>query len=154
MKLNSVGALVTGVQTCALPIWGWGRSGVDAAQAVHEKFLAALADGRLARGVDAPDPGAAGLSRAAATDIFLSQLTSRQMDRLSRALQARGEGFYTIGSSGHEGNAAVAARSEEHTSELQSLMRISYAVFCLKKKTNRPSQSSTTRVPLSAAHTT
>src|SRR3546814_2562827 len=29
----------------------------------------------------------------------------------------------------------VAMRSEEHTSELQSLMRISYAVFCLKKKT-------------------
>src|SRR3546814_5250681 len=29
-------------------------------------------------------------------------------------------------------------RSEEHTSELQSLMRISYAVFCLKKKTNIP----------------
>src|SRR3546814_2543434 len=30
---------------------------------------------------------------------------------------------------------ASAPRSEEHTSELQSLMRISYAVFCLKKKT-------------------
>src|SRR3546814_8708242 len=30
-----------------------------------------------------------------------------------------------------------ARRSEEHTSELQSLMRISYAVFCLKKKTNK-----------------
>src|SRR3546814_7173363 len=29
-----------------------------------------------------------------------------------------------------------ASRSEEHTSELQSLMRISYAVFCLKKKKN------------------
>src|SRR3546814_9196788 len=29
------------------------------------------------------------------------------------------------------------ARSEEHTSELQSLMRISYAVFCLKKKTTK-----------------
>src|SRR3546814_4015294 len=29
------------------------------------------------------------------------------------------------------------ARSEEHTSELQSLMRISYAVFCLKKKNNQ-----------------
>src|SRR3546814_3599688 len=29
-------------------------------------------------------------------------------------------------------------RSEEHTSELQSLMRISYAVFCLKKKKNKP----------------
>ncbi|HMN54700.1 MAG TPA: thiamine pyrophosphate-dependent enzyme, partial [Sphingopyxis sp.] len=82
---------------------------VDAAEAVHEKFLAALASGSLARSADAPDPAAAGLSRADATDIFLSQLTSRQMDRLSRALQARGEGFYTIGSSGHEGNAAVAA---------------------------------------------
>src|SRR3546814_7422277 len=30
----------------------------------------------------------------------------------------------------------IPARSEEHTSELQSLMRISYAVFCLKKKKN------------------
>src|SRR3546814_5542921 len=30
---------------------------------------------------------------------------------------------------------SMAGRSEEHTSELQSLMRISYAVFCLKKKT-------------------
>src|SRR3546814_2245287 len=32
---------------------------------------------------------------------------------------------------------AAADRSEEHTSELQSLMRISYAVFCLKKKTKK-----------------
>src|SRR3546814_9696549 len=36
----------------------------------------------------------------------------------------------------------VGVRSEEHTSELQSLMRISYAVFCLKKKHN---QHETTR---------
>src|SRR3546814_2632948 len=35
-------------------------------------------------------------------------------------------GYYTL--------AATSVRSEEHTSELQSLMRISYAVFCLKKK--------------------
>src|SRR3546814_10878436 len=33
-------------------------------------------------------------------------------------------------------------RSEEHTSELQSLMRISYAVFCLKKKTNNKTSNS------------
>src|SRR3546814_5059774 len=33
--------------------------------------------------------------------------------------------------------AALGHRSEEHTSELQSLMRISYAVFCLKKKNNQ-----------------
>src|SRR3546814_6580685 len=35
------------------------------------------------------------------------------------------------------GHRHLRARSEEHTSELQSLMRISYAVFCLKKKTNK-----------------
>src|SRR3546814_2658071 len=35
----------------------------------------------------------------------------------------------------HEARRALDLRSEEHTSELQSLMRISYAVFCLKKKT-------------------
>src|SRR3546814_8900376 len=34
-------------------------------------------------------------------------------------------------------SASSSSRSEEHTSELQSLMRISYAVFCLKKKTNK-----------------
>src|SRR3546814_4209145 len=36
---------------------------------------------------------------------------------------------------GQDRSACAGARSEEHTSELQSLMRISYAVFCLKKKT-------------------
>src|SRR3546814_9457148 len=41
------------------------------------------------------------------------------------------------GTLGHLTNSwSGAARSEEHTSELQSLMRISYAVFCLTKKTN------------------
>src|SRR3546814_2309116 len=35
---------------------------------------------------------------------------------------------------GHGGKTAQSRRSEEHTSELQSLMRISYAGFCLKKK--------------------
>src|SRR3546814_9216530 len=36
-------------------------------------------------------------------------------------------------------------RSEEHTSELQSLMRISYAVFCLKKKNKQTSNNETTK---------
>src|SRR3546814_8427225 len=35
-----------------------------------------------------------------------------------------------------DGDRACSSRSEEHTSELQSLMRTSYAVFCLKKKSN------------------
>src|SRR3546814_10161555 len=40
-----------------------------------------------------------------------------------------------VGFGNQKVRAGHAARSEEHTSELQSLMRISYAVFCLKKKT-------------------
>src|SRR3546814_10773697 len=38
----------------------------------------------------------------------------------------------------------VSSRSEEHTSELQSLMRISYAVFCLNKKKNTTKETTTT----------
>src|SRR3546814_7132903 len=41
------------------------------------------------------------------------------------------------------GDARRPARSEEHTSELQSLMRISYAVFCLKKKNTNTSTNNT-----------
>src|SRR3546814_2750240 len=37
----------------------------------------------------------------------------------------------------HIGKSIITVRSEEHTSELQSLMRISYAVFCLKKKNTK-----------------
>src|SRR3546814_10319476 len=44
---------------------------------------------------------------------------------------------------GRNDDAAIAVRSEEHTSELQSLMRISYAVFCLKKKKHIPSPTTT-----------
>src|SRR3546814_6131871 len=54
---------------------------------------------------------------------------------------ARSQGQLTGAVVGHEeddnllrGRRAAPVRSEEHTSELQSLMRISYAVFCLKKK--------------------
>src|SRR3546814_5108226 len=41
------------------------------------------------------------------------------------------------------GGTRLDARSEEHTSELQSLMRISYAVFCLKKKNNKSQDTHT-----------
>src|SRR3546814_3979719 len=46
---------------------------------------------------------------------------------------------------GGEADPAIveAVRSEEHTSELQSLMRISYAVFCLKKKTKKNNKEQT-----------
>jgi 2-oxoisovalerate dehydrogenase E1 component len=51
--------------------------------------------------------GPVGPDRLAA--LFDAQLKSRHLDLVARWLQSRGEGFYTIGSSGHEGNAAVAA---------------------------------------------
>src|SRR3546814_7865011 len=42
--------------------------------------------------------------------------------------------------------AGIAMRSEEHTSELQSLMRISYAVFCLKKKKRKHTKNKTENI--------
>src|SRR5687768_2864978 len=80
----------------------------DAAEAIHEKFVANLRSGKLPRRPTIIQPEAVGLGREVMAELFYSQCTSRQMDRLSRRLQARGEGFYTIGSSGHENNAAVA----------------------------------------------
>jgi 2-oxoisovalerate dehydrogenase E1 component len=77
---------------------------MDPAEAVHERFRARVAAGDLpASGGEQGGPSAPKL-----VEMFGSQVLSRQLDRASRALQARGEGFYTIGSSGHEGMAAVA----------------------------------------------
>src|SRR3546814_1409904 len=45
-----------------------------------------------------------------------------------------------------EKNPVIADRSEEHTSELQSLMRISYAVFCLKKKKKQEIKQTPTHI--------
>src|SRR3546814_1863155 len=48
----------------------------------------------------------------------------------------------------YAGQSRGSARSEEHTSELQSLMRISYAVFCLKKKKHHSATTSETTTSL------
>src|SRR3546814_7014238 len=66
----------------------------------------------------------------------------READLLLRLAQGAGFGVGIAGVDAAAGKADLAAvvrqvRSEEHTSELQSLMRISYAVFCLKKKTKK-----------------
>jgi 2-oxoisovalerate dehydrogenase E1 component len=81
---------------------------MDAAEAIHEKFVAKVGAGRLPRRTSDVQPGDIGFAREAVVETFYSQCVSRQLDRISRRLQARGEGFYTIGSSGHENNAAVA----------------------------------------------
>jgi 2-oxoisovalerate dehydrogenase E1 component len=59
--------------------------------------------------VAAPSWPATRLTAERALLLFDSQLQSRQLDLAARWLRARGSGFYTIGSSGHEGNAALAA---------------------------------------------
>jgi 2-oxoisovalerate dehydrogenase E1 component len=58
---------------------------------------------------DSPVRLGSALSVAAALEIFDAQATSRQLDFTARSLQADGHGYYTIGSAGHESNAAVAA---------------------------------------------
>src|SRR3546814_5314301 len=61
----------------------------------------------------------------------------------------RSVGLQAAGEQRHEGDgqgALAGQRSEEHTSELQSLMRISYAVFCLKKKKKKNNNQNNTNI--------
>src|SRR3546814_9729365 len=113
-------ALVTGVQTCALPIL------------TRNLCVVSPAIGRLhpAGGEEHVD------ARQAGGDGVAGQ------HDLQRRIAAEGEevadrGHADVGEHHHVGRQfrQRRTRSEEHTSELQSLMRISYAVFCLKKKT-------------------
>src|SRR3546814_8585682 len=71
--------------------------------------------------------------------IFLGVRQHRRQCRALRRRQPRG----ILAPVAARGGLRAVDRSEEHTSELQSLMRISYAVFCLKKK-NRNIESTTT----------
>src|SRR3546814_3659120 len=57
-------------------------------------------------------------------------------NRTSYVISPAGEIVHAYSESNPNRHVAETLRSEEHTSELQSLMRISYAVFCLKKKKN------------------
>ncbi len=79
----------------------------DRPEIVHNNFLSRLKDENLPEVESHLEDS--GLSAAQAVEIFESQVLSRHLDFISRKLQARGEAFYTIGSSGHEGNAAIAA---------------------------------------------
>src|SRR3546814_3353472 len=129
-------ALVTGVQTCALPIC----LALDRAVAVARGQRRAEAH---------PDR-----ARPHVEEAFRIQHRARALDRHRHHVHAgvdRGLERATL-ESGHRARAAARAlgedaqaaagaqqlgrlaRSEEHTSELQSLMSTSYAVFCLKKK--------------------
>ncbi len=81
---------------------------MDRADIVHENFLTRLRNRDLPQSLSNCTLEEAGLDQETLVDMFTSQVLCRHLDRVSRKLQARGEGYYTIGSSGHEGNAAVA----------------------------------------------
>src|SRR3546814_7625966 len=112
-------ALVTGVQTCALPIFCLvameppTSMNADAVRDEKLKVLQALTpiDERNVDRVTVRGQYAAGASAGGAVKAYAEEV---------------GNGTLT----------ETFVRSEEHTSELQSLMRISYAVFCLNKKQN------------------
>nr|WP_137676519.1 thiamine pyrophosphate-dependent enzyme [Parerythrobacter lutipelagi] len=78
---------------------------MDRAQIVHENFLRRVSAGDLPSGSEPSGE----LSPDLAVQIYRSGCLTRALDITSRKMQAAGEGFYTIGSSGHEGMAAVAA---------------------------------------------
>src|SRR3546814_4379043 len=72
------------------------------------------------------------------TTLFRSLRGERGAIPASEATRAGGSVYSTTSyMSASASGTTSTARSEEHTSELQSLMRISYAVFCLKKKTKK-----------------
>ncbi len=81
---------------------------MDRAKIVHENFLRCVSDEIFPLG-NAPNGP---LSNSLAVSIYRSACLSRALDIESRNLQARGQGFYTIGSSGHEAMAALAAALE------------------------------------------
>src|SRR3546814_3127727 len=78
-----------------------------------------------------------------AVDRFVAMLRARPGRNASRLSLSTAEGYLGTIRTFHmqrdklDDAPLMAPRSEEHTSELQSLMRISYAVFCLQKKTDK-----------------
>jgi len=75
------------------------------AELVDQNFTAFVSAGTLPESKTGLTLADAGLSPHAACDLFESQVMSRHLDITARLLKTRGESFYTIGSSGHEGNA-------------------------------------------------
>lgn len=81
---------------------------LDRAKAVDENFISYIRTSRLPELRLSRKPETVGLTRAEILELFDSQLKSRHVDLMARLLKEKNQGFYTIGSSGHEGNAAVA----------------------------------------------
>src|SRR3546814_1691133 len=114
-------ALVTGFQTCALPILAQLHVG-EPFRAAAEGVTEGAVGGDAAAVVD--DGLQCGGGIAAAVGFAVAVVGDVVRIAIARGVAGRFAGVEP-------------ARSEEHTSELQSLMSISYCVFCLKKKINK-----------------
>jgi 2-oxoisovalerate dehydrogenase E1 component len=88
------------------------------------------------RSPDEPIRDGTTLTGALARGLFDAQLTSRHLDLAARWLRSFNEGFYTIGSSGHEGNAAVAAALREDDPAL--LHYRSAGFYCARAASSDP----------------
>jgi 2-oxoisovalerate dehydrogenase E1 component len=88
-----------------------GTRSANRAQIVDQNFLAALRELRsfVARPLEADEGVHAGtrLTACQFRELFDAQMRSRHLDLVAREMRARNEGFYTIGSSGHEANAVL-----------------------------------------------
>src|SRR3546814_1662007 len=120
-------ALVTGVQTCALPISKFLATGPTADEL--QRTAASTLGGTIA-GLESVG-GFGGKAVTLAEGALYSNDPAYYKVELERLAKATPE---QVKAAANKWLSRPAFRSEEHTSELQSLMRISYAVFCLKKK--------------------
>ena len=118
---------------------------MDRAEIVHQNFVTRVTAGDLPQG-RAPDTDA--LGPVEATALFRAQCLSRALDRTSRDMHKAGQGFYTIGSSGHEGMAAVA-----HALRPDDIAFLHYrdAAFQIARSAQVPGQSITWDMLLSFA---
>lgn len=87
---------------------------LDRAKVVDENFTHFVCSGHLPAARVGLHPKDIGLDAETFLQLFDSQLKSRHLDLIARILKEKNQGFYTIGSSGHEGNAAI-ARVFRHT---------------------------------------
>src|SRR3546814_2661536 len=130
-------AVVTGVQTCALPISV--SASTDAGLFYGAETLwqlsAASTDGRIPAVTidDTPAFAWRGVMLDSSRHFQPIEYVKRVIDRMALA---KLNTFHWHLTDDQGWRIEIDRRSEEHTSELQSLMRISYAVFCLKKKKN------------------
>lgn len=85
------------------------RTTLDRAAVVNSNFLEALQIGKFPQPKSSTTFFDVGIDKNHALAIFQSQVESRHLDLIARDLKNKHKSFYTIGSSGHEGNAAVAS---------------------------------------------